>query len=836
MYTLKKHQEKVDQGFNDMIPFMWKNITERPDNKKAALVLQAPTGAGKTISIGNVLVNLVNGGYQGLNKGPILFVSASPDLNIQTLKKIEKAYPILRGKITFIENDFNETQLKLGHIYFINTQKLGKNKTLTKGDAEGSHEYNFWEVWEKACLNEAAPAVLVIDESHQGMGGNNETIAKRLLQGKDKTVPVPFIIGVSATPSKFEKLIQQTHYLEKIEVDMREVKDSGLIKEIINIHYKGEQKGDFESILLSTAASEYVKYEDEWKTYCDKVKIDPVIPLLVVQVRDHITEQELLSYAMDLSGMIPSIDNANSFAHNITGLPQLIDAQGVKIHHVDPSDVQDDERVQVFFVKESAAVGWDCPRAEVLLSYRPHSDDDYIIQIIGRMLRTPLAQRVEGSEILNSTSVILPFYDIEKVESINDKLRHGGVDGIEIDEDEDVIEVSLNPVLVTCVNDTFKDILESLTSFTSPNAKHYDPVSRMLKVGLDLTKDKIIEDYEEDVIEDLSKEINALIYKHSDEINKNIEDLKVVKTEQQRIDADGHSTVIVTEHNANAASIQKYLEDACKVFGTLVAQEAVKEYMRSQDAEDDDAMMAISAAGYSDSVVEELNEYADKKVKTWLTQELKRDIKKFVSQERASIYNAYLSQSSESLPMNITLPEKFEINSSRINNGQEEDLPYIEDNKHMYSDDEGRYYHALSTFETTIIEKELEENGVVGFYRNPSTGSRSLKIPYVKDGVTHKVFAPDFIVFTETHDGVKASIVDPHGTYLEDSLDKLQGLALYAEQYGDQYVEIRALSDEQKGIVKVLELTDAETREHVLNSENIAAAYDYENAQELKIS
>lgn len=837
MFTLKEHQKNVDESFENLIPISWEMNKKRKDNKKSAFVLQAPTGAGKTINIGKVLMGLVNGVYEGLNKGPILFVSASPDLNIQTLKKIEKAYPVLRGKVTSIENDFNETMLRSGHVYFINTQKLGKNKMLTKGDADGSHEYNFWEVWGKACLNESSPAVLVIDESHQGMGGNNETIAKRLLQGKDKQIPVPLVIGVSATPSKFEKIIKQTHHLEYITVSMKEVKDSGLIKETINIHYQGEKKGDFESILLNIAAKEYVKYENEWMSWCKETGMEnAVIPLMVVQVKDHVKEEELVDYALQIADNIPSISNTESFAHNITGISGVVDMNGVKIHQVDPSDVQDDTRVKVFFVKESAAVGWDCPRAEVLLSYRPHSDDDYILQMIGRMLRTPLAQRIEGNEVLNTTSVILPYYDIEKVENINEKLRHGGVDGVQKEDDEDVIQVSLNPVEVSCVNDTYKDVLESLQSFTIPSTKKYSPVLRMYYAGYDLSRDDIIKDFEVDVVETLAKEIVSLTYKHEEEISRIVEDLKIVKTEQMTIDAEGETSVIEVKNPANAASLNKYLEYVSEVFGSHITQDAIKQYLRMyEDSDEDDAVLAVSAASYSDLLIDELNDFADRTVSSWLTQTYKRNIKRLNSTEREAVYNAYLSQSPESMPIHIMLPEKYEINSAKIKDGKEVSLPYIDDNKHVFSDSEGKFYHNLSDFETQIIEHELQEQDTIAFYRNPSHGVRSLKVPYMKDKVVQKVFAPDFIVLVNTQEGIKASIVDPHGTYLEDALDKLQGLALYAEQYGDQYVEIRAISDAVEGIAKVLELTDEATRTHVLNCETIAQAYQYDQAQEVKM-
>lgn len=823
MYALKKHQEYVDEQFEGLIPFVWETIQKRPDNKKAAITFQAPTGAGKTISIGSVLVQLVNGGYQGVPKSPVLFVSASPDLNLQTLRKVEKAYPILRGKITFVENDFNQTQLNPGHIYFINTQKLGRGKMLTKGDADGSNEYNFWEVWENACANEAHPAVLVIDESHQGMGGTSETIAKRLLQGKDKLSPAPLVIGMSATPSKFEKIIEQTHFVEKIEVPLKDVKESGLIKDTISIHYQGEKKGEFESILMSVAAKEYVKFETEWASWREKTNTDTVVPMMVVQVKDKIKEGELVEYATAISSLIDSIDNENSFAHNIPDLSKLIEAQGVKIHQVDPSDVQDDDRIQVFFVKESAAVGWDCPRAEVLLSYRPHKDDDYIMQMIGRMLRTPLAQRVEGSDILNSTSVILPYYDLAKVETINDKLRRGGVDGT-VSGDDDAFRVSLNPVVVSCVDDECKRILENISSYTMPKKPRTTPVGRMRSVGLDLLGDKIIDDYEETVIESIAKEVNVEIHRFSSEINEIVEDLKTVSTQCMVIDGEENHSIETFDNSADKRSHDSYTKHADKTFGQDPAKEASKQYIRENDVDTDEAMLVIAAASYHDGLVEKINEFAQETIDTWLTQTYKRSIKRLSHEEQAK-YRKHLEESPTPLESTVTLPEKFEIESAKISGGKQVRLPFIGYNKHLYSDDEGHYYHKLSNFETKIIEQELEDEATVSFYRNPSSGSRSLKIPYTKDGV-EKVFSPDFITFVETAEGIKPSIIDPHGTYLEDALDKLQGLADYAERHGDQFAEIRAISDEHAGKAIVLEMTDEDVREHVRNAETIAQAYE----------
>lgn len=421
MISLKEHQEEVDRQIKAAIGNLREEnfTTSSAGSKMYAISLQAPTGAGKTINIGSILSSITNGYFKLLKNSPILYVSASPDLNIQTMKKLEKNYPLLKGKMNVIDNNFNQGQLPSGEIFFINTQKLGKNKNLTKGDIEESTEYNFWKVWEEACLNSSTPAILIIDESHQGMNKTSVSIAQRLIQGKDKKTPVPLVIGMSATPTKFRDIVSKTHTVNCVDVELKDVKKSGLIKDSINIFYSGEEKGAFEDILLSVASKEYIKYSQHWDKWCKDNNHDTVVPLLVCQVEDKVSEDRIVQLCHKLIDNIPDLNGKVSFAHNISSFPGTVESHNVIVHKVDPSDVQDDTRVKVFFIKESATAGWDCPRAEVLFSLRPHSDSDYIIQMIGRVLRTPMAHRIEGMDVLNSVSVILPRYDIKKVEDIN---------------------------------------------------------------------------------------------------------------------------------------------------------------------------------------------------------------------------------------------------------------------------------------------------------------------------------------------------------------------------------------------------------------------------------
>ena len=47
----------------------------------------------------------------------------------------------------------------------------------------------------------------------------------------------------------------------------------------------------------------------------------------------------------------------------------------------------------------------------MLVSFRPAKDNTHITQLLGRMVRNPLARRIPGDERLNAVDCILPFFD-----------------------------------------------------------------------------------------------------------------------------------------------------------------------------------------------------------------------------------------------------------------------------------------------------------------------------------------------------------------------------------------------------------------------------------------
>ena len=142
----------------------------------------------------------------------ILWISDIPELNEQTRLKIESKSDRIRVRqIVNIDSSFDAEKLEGGHIYFVNTQKLGTDKLLTRcGDGR---QYTIWETFTNTAQSAPDKFYVVIDEAHRGMRNGQtavtaQTIIQRFLLGSEEhgLCPMPMVIGVSATPRRLEEL------------------------------------------------------------------------------------------------------------------------------------------------------------------------------------------------------------------------------------------------------------------------------------------------------------------------------------------------------------------------------------------------------------------------------------------------------------------------------------------------------------------------------------------------------------------------------------------------------------------------------------------------------
>jgi superfamily II DNA or RNA helicase len=453
-YELFDYQEAAVAAISKHLVRATRDHTEDP-GERSAVVLAAPTGAGKTVIAAGVIEAALDGDEStpGVEDATFLWVTDDPSLNRQTLQKmLDSSSDIQLDRLTIIENDFDEEVFEPGCVYFLNIQKLSSAATLSRSRVDG-RTYSLWETIANTITQRPYGFVVVVDEAHRGTavarnGTPRETIVSQIIGGGSTGRPAaPVVWGISATPRRFIGAMAETDRTTKQHtVRIEDVRASGLLKDQIVLgHTQGADAA--ESALVRFAVRRVRLYDNKWAAYTASTGEPPVHPALVIQVADKASSDELgglISTVLDEWPGIGPEAVVHTFADHKTEA-----ANGYEIPWCPPEDIQDRTEVRVVLCKTAITTGWDCPRAEVLLSFRVARDLDLITQVMGRMVRTPLARRIDTDQDLNAVHCILPKFDKDAVEAIAERFRLGDDETLATGAKViiDAVELVRNPTL-----------------------------------------------------------------------------------------------------------------------------------------------------------------------------------------------------------------------------------------------------------------------------------------------------------------------------------------------------------------------------------------------------
>lgn len=413
--------------------------------------LQAPTGAGKTIIMISFVENVLFGSDDDLDNPDAVFLwlSDSPQLNEQSKNKFLRSDKIKFNQlVTIEESNFDKELLEDGKIYFLNTQKIGaKGKLSQKGD---TRNWTIWETINNTAKQKADRFYFIIDEAHRGAQGTEAGKATSIMQrfikgsedwGLDK--PLPLVIGISATLERFNTLVGTTSSTQsKVIVKADDVRSSGLLKKRIVITYPENPSDNSDMTVLKAATEDWIEKTKHWKDYCVIQHDKMVNPIFIIQVK---AGNSSVVSTTDLDAVVSTIEEVlgykfsnNQVAHTF-GETRSIVANGLKINHIEPSEISDDKNVQVVLFKENLSTGWDCPRAESMMSFRSAEDSTYIAQLLGRMVRTPLGREILSDDTLNDVRLFLPNFNKENVENVIKELQSPECGDIPAFVDEEIL-------------------------------------------------------------------------------------------------------------------------------------------------------------------------------------------------------------------------------------------------------------------------------------------------------------------------------------------------------------------------------------------------------------
>lgn len=436
--------------------------------------LQAPTGSGKTIIMASLIEDVYCGStiikpdssepskiIEAQPNAIFVWLSDSPALNKQSMDKIDlKADKIrLDQCVTIQEDSFDMEMLEDGHIYFLNTQKLSVMGKL--GIRSDTRQYTIWETLENTAREKADRLYFIIDEAHRGMmesksASKANSIMQKFIKGNPEQGmrPMPVIIGMSATAARFERLVEKCSKanLYTVKVPAEQVRYSGLLKDKIVVTYPDDESKFNETAVLQAATKEWVKKSEHWRQFCREQHSRNVDHVFVVQVEKG-NGKEVSN--TDLNHVIKTIEDTlgegfheHEVVHTFGSVGYLV-INGLTVHHIEPERIADDHRIKVVLFKEALSTGWDCPRAETMMSYCTAEDATYIAQLLGRMVRTPLGARVTVDESLNEVRMYLPYFNAKKVEEIINELKSNEGEDIPADvEGEEFGKSSYRPYSV----------------------------------------------------------------------------------------------------------------------------------------------------------------------------------------------------------------------------------------------------------------------------------------------------------------------------------------------------------------------------------------------------
>lgn len=754
-----------------------------------AVSLASTTGSGKTVMVTAAIELVLRGDDDSapISDATFLWITDQPELNEQTLKKMLATSSLLtKDNLIVIDAAFDQETFQGGAVYFLNTQKIGKEKVLvSKGD---KRTYTIWETIKNSVESRPGKFFVVVDEAHRGMveekgAAEAASIIQKFIKGSSGELsPVPVVLGISATPERFHQLIVGAGRMTRpVDVDVADVRESGLIKDTIVLHHPTKEQPT-DMTMLREAARKLKKFTNQWSDYCSQQDTHAVVPLLVVQVEDspakgQISETDLGQAMSVLRDEFSTSLPTSAFAHAFQEGTKL-SIGGEEIRYLAPSEIESDPEVRVVFFKTSLNTGWDCPRAEVMMSFRRAADATYIAQLVGRMVRTPLARRIVDDEVLNTVPLYLPHYDSANLGKVIAKLTkpEDGASPVDVQESLDAVELKRVPNR----QEAFA-ALAVLPSYIIPRKRKANQVRRLMTLARLLTND----DIDESALAAAKKVVLGILDSEYAARKDTAEFVDLVEGKRQ-IEIDAVNWDVGTDATWSGDKIKvdvaaENVEDLFDASGRKLNEGLHMSWWRSRiaaGAKDKSRIkLELFALCTAPDVMLRVEKVAQETVQKWLSEhsDAIRDLDEGSQAAYKEVRN--LAASPELVP--LIYPSTLQVRTG--------DASW---SKHLYVDDAGAFSETFNKPERQVLNKELASPDIVGWLRNYDRKSWALCVPYEVAGEDKPMY-PDFLFVRKTSKSkLVVDLIEPHSIGLSDAPAKASGLAKFAAKHWDRFGRI----------------------------------------------
>lgn len=379
MKTLQYQQRAVNELVDKTIRLL------NDGGSRQKLVFEAPTGAGKTVMACQALATLIDEMHSrgGSKYQECAFIWFAPRrLHIQSYRSLKGAFAETRKLTPVMFDELDQSEgIQPGEILFVNWESINKKNNVIVRDSESSA--SLYEITSKTQEELGLPIIAIIDEEHMFWSKTADKSAQVL-----ENINPKIEIRISATP-------KTTNPREKVAVYRSEVIEAEMIKKEVVLNPEIELNFSDElrlnESLIKAALAKRNQLAEAYKALGVNIN-----PLLLIQLPNDTRE----SMTTEDEAVAEQVKTYLKMMCDITEengrLAVWLAGEKSNLANLEKPD----NMAQVLLFKEAIALGWDCPRAAVLLIFRKLQSATFTIQTVGRILRMP-EQKHYSNDILN---------------------------------------------------------------------------------------------------------------------------------------------------------------------------------------------------------------------------------------------------------------------------------------------------------------------------------------------------------------------------------------------------------------------------------------------------
>ena len=372
----------------DKLRIISKRLLEKPDTR--ICVLKAPTGSGKTIMLADWLIQLAS--ERLTQKYCFIWISGN-NLHIQSKDKLASYLKDSRYKLSFID-DIQNNMFTENEIVFVNWHSLTKQDRKT-GEytniymKENEKDQNL-QTYINNSKHMGLEVILIVDESHYHYWSlKSQEFIQRIVKPK-------LTLEVSATPKlepKAEDIANEDSGF--VSVKFEDVVKEGMIKKEVIINPQIDEFHDYnaaaDEVILKASLSKRALLAEEYKKH--DVQVNPLVLIQLPSESADFSDLdrskfEFVTKYLKENGI--TVDNGK-LAIWLSG----------KKENTENLELPDNE-VEVLIFKQAIALGWDCPRAQILVMFRDIKSHTFEVQTVGRILRMPEAKHYKQNDLDNA--------------------------------------------------------------------------------------------------------------------------------------------------------------------------------------------------------------------------------------------------------------------------------------------------------------------------------------------------------------------------------------------------------------------------------------------------